>query len=150
MNIIPTIQNLKTMSLEQHLESPPPVPTMAPEAVSLADQIFKSNRASNSTQESGPSISRFEAMVPPPVPHMPPTPKRKAAKKLKKVVIALAGLPPADMSTRRGSTPRIVEIPDNSDEVLDWGSSDEVADFARKPGAIRVDNYSSSKNCPNV
>ena len=143
LNVTPTIQNLKTMSLEQRLESPPPVPTMAPEAVSLANRIFESNRASSSTQESGPSISRFDAMVPPPVPHMPPKPKRKVAKKPKKVVIASAGLPPADMSTRRGSTPRIVEIPDDSNEVLDWGSSDEVMDFtsARSPGAIRVDNY---------
>ena len=63
------------------------------------------------------------------------------AKKPKKVVIASAGLPPADMSTRRGSTPRIVEIPDDSDEVLDWGSSNENTEFARKPGAIRVENY---------
>ena len=37
LNATPTIQNLKTMSLEQWLESPPPVPTMAPEAVSLAN-----------------------------------------------------------------------------------------------------------------
>ena len=57
MDVTPTIQNLKTMSLEEHLESPPPVPTMAPEAISLANQIFESNRASHSTQESGPSIS---------------------------------------------------------------------------------------------
>ena len=118
MDVTLMIQNLKRMSLEQCLEFPL-VPTMAPEAVSLADQIFESNRASNSTQESGPSISRFDAMVPPPVPHMPTTSKRKMAKKPKKVVIASAGLPPADMSTRRGSTPRIVEIPDDSDEVLD-------------------------------
>ena len=80
-------------------------------------------------------------MVPPLVPHMPTTSKRKMAKKPKKVVIASAGLPPADMLTRRGSTPHIMEIPDDSDEVLDWGSSDEVTDFARSPGTIRVDNY---------
>ena len=42
---------------------------------------------------------------------------------------------------RRDSTPRIVEVPDDSDEVLDWGSCDEITDFARSPGAIRVDNY---------
>ena len=146
MDVTPTIQNLKTMSLEQRLESPPSVPSMAPEAVSLANRIFKSNKASHSTQESGPSISRFEAMVPPPVPHMPTSSKKKMAKKPKKVVITSAGLPPADMSTRRGSTPRIVEIPDDSDEVLDWGSSDEVADFARSPSAIRVDNYYHSND----
>ena len=133
MDVMPTIQNLKTMSLEQCLEYPAP-PTMAPEAISLADQIFKSNRASNSNQESGPSISRFDAMVPPPVPHMPTTSKRKTAKKLKKVVIASAGLPPADMSIRRReSTPRIMEVPDDSNEVLDWGSSDEIMDFTRSP-----------------
>ena len=42
---------------------------------------------------------------------------------------------------RRDSTPCIVEVPDDSDEVLDWGSCDEITDFARSPGAIRVDNY---------
>ena len=68
------------------------------------------------------------------------------AKKPKKVVIASAGLPPADMSTRRGSTPHIVEIPDDSDEVLNWGSSDEIAEVTRKPGAIRVDNYYSDED----
>ena len=72
MEVTPTIQNLKTMSLEDRLQYPTP-PTMAPEAISLADQIFKSNRASHSTQESGPSISRFNAMIPPLVPHMPTT-----------------------------------------------------------------------------
>ena len=56
MNVMLTIQTLKTMSLEDRLKYPVP-PTMAPEAISLADQIFESNRASNSTQESGPSIS---------------------------------------------------------------------------------------------
>ena len=56
MNVTPTIQTLKTMSLEDHLEYPVP-PTMAPEAISLADQIFESNRAFHSSQESGPSIS---------------------------------------------------------------------------------------------
>ena len=40
MDVTPMIQNLKTMSLEQRLESPPPVPTMAPEAISLANQIL--------------------------------------------------------------------------------------------------------------
>ena len=43
MNVKPTIQTLKTMSLEDCLEFPAP-PTMAPEAISLADQIFESNR----------------------------------------------------------------------------------------------------------
>ena len=56
MVVTPTIQTLKTMSLEDRLEYPKP-PTMAPEAISLADRIFESNRASHSTQESGPSIS---------------------------------------------------------------------------------------------
>ena len=135
------IQNLKTMSLEDCLQYPAP-PTMAPEAISLADHIFKSNRASHSSQESGPSISWFDAMVPPPVPHMPTTSKRKTAKKLKKVIITSAGLPPVNMSVRRReSKPCIVEVPDDSDEVLDWGSCDEITNFARSPGAIRVDNY---------
>ena len=117
---------------------------MAPEAISLADQIYESNRVSHSTQESGPSISRFDAMIPPPVPHMPTASKRKTAKKPKKVVVTSAGLPPVDMSIRRrDSTPRIVEVPDDSDEVLDWGSSDEITEITRKPGAIRVDNYYS-------
>ena len=92
MEVTPTIQNLKTMSLEDRLEYPIP-PTMAPEAISLADWIFESTRASYSTQESGPSISRFDAMIPPPVPHMPTTSKRKTAKKPKKVIVASAGLP---------------------------------------------------------
>ena len=70
MNVTPTIQTLKTMSLEDCLKFPVPL-TMAPEAISLADQIFKSNRVSHSSQESGPSISQFDAMVPPLVPHMP-------------------------------------------------------------------------------
>ena len=126
MEVIPTIQNLKTMSLEDCLEYPTP-PTMAPEAISLADQIYESNRVSHSTQESGPSISRFDSMIPPPVPHMPTTSKRKTAKKPKKVVVASTGLPPVDMTVRRrDSTPRIVEVPDDSDEVLDWGSSNEI------------------------
>ena len=56
MNIMPMIQTLKTMSLEDRLEYPAP-PTMALEAISLADWIFESNRVSHSTQESGPSIS---------------------------------------------------------------------------------------------
>ena len=56
MEVTPTIQNLKTMSLEDRLKYPAP-PTMAPEAISLADQIYESNRVSYSTQESGPSIS---------------------------------------------------------------------------------------------
>ena len=77
---------------------------------------------------------------------MPTASKKKMAKKPKKVVIASAGLPPADMSTRRGSTPRIVEIPDDSNEALDWGSSDEIAEVTRKPGAIRVDNYYSDRD----
>ena len=146
MEVTPTIQNLKTMSLEDRLEYPAP-PTMAPAAISLADRIFKSNRASHSTQESGPSISRFDAMIPPLVPHMPTTSKRKTAKKPKKVVVASAGLPPVDMSCkRRESTPRIVEVPSDSDEVLDWGSSDEIAEVARTPGAIRVDNYYSEED----
>ena len=73
---------------------------------------------------------------------MPTTSKKKMAKKPKKVVVASAGLPPVDMSIRRrDSTPHIMEVPDDSDEVLDWGSSDEIAEFAREPGAIRVDNY---------
>ena len=81
-------------------------------------------------------------MIPPPIPHMPTTSKRKMAKKPKKVVVASTGLPPVDMSVRRrDSTPCIVEVPDDSDEVLDWGSSDEIMEFAREPGAIRVDNY---------
>ena len=75
---------------------------------------------------------------------MPTTSKRKTAKKPKKVVVASTGLPPVDMSIcRRDSTPRIVEVPDDSDEVLDWGSSNEIAKITRKPGAIRVDNYYS-------
>ena len=69
MEVTPTIQTLKTMSLEDRLEYPAP-PTMAPEAISLADRIYESNRASHSTQESGPSISRFNAIIPPPVPHI--------------------------------------------------------------------------------
>ena len=40
MEVTPTIQNLKTMSLEDRLEYPSP-PTMAPAAISLADQIFE-------------------------------------------------------------------------------------------------------------
>ena len=64
MNVKLTIQTLKTMSLEDHLEFPAP-PTMALEAIPLADRIFKSNRASHSSQESGLSISQFDAMVPP-------------------------------------------------------------------------------------
>ena len=56
MNVTPTIQTLETMSLEDRLKYPKPL-TMAPEAISLADQIYESNRASHSTQESGPSIS---------------------------------------------------------------------------------------------
>ena len=81
-------------------------------------------------------------MVPPPVPHMPTTSKRKTAKKPKKVIVTLAGLPPADISNRRrASTPRIMEVPEDSDKVLDWGSCDEITDCARTPGAIRVDNY---------
>ena len=52
MNVTLTIQTLRTMSLEDRLEYPVP-PTMAPEAISLADRIFKSNRASHSSQESG-------------------------------------------------------------------------------------------------
>ena len=86
-------------------------------------------------------------MIPPLVPHMPTTSKRKTAKKPKKVVVALTGLPPVDMSIRRrDSTPRIMEVPDDSNEVLDWGSSDEITEFAREPGAIRVDNYYSDKD----
>ena len=76
MNVTLTIQTLKTMSLEDRLEYPAP-PTMAPEAISLADWIYKLNRASHSTQESGPSISRFNTMIPPPVPHMPTTVTQK-------------------------------------------------------------------------
>ena len=115
---------------------------MALEAISLADQIFESNRAAHSSQESGPSISRFDAMIPPPVPHIPTTSKRKTTKKPKKVVVTLTGLPPVDMSVRRrDSTPRIMEVPDDSDKVLDWGSCDEIMDFTRSPGTIRVDNY---------
>ena len=64
MNVKLTIQTLKTMSLEDHLEFPAP-PTRALEAIPLADRIFKSNRASHSSQESGLSISQFDAMVPP-------------------------------------------------------------------------------------
>ena len=56
MNVTPTIQTLETMSLEDRLKYPKPL-TMAPEAISLADQIYESNRAPHSTQESGPSIS---------------------------------------------------------------------------------------------
>ena len=64
------------------------------------------------------------------------------AKKPKKVVVTLAGLPPVDMSIRRrDSTPHIVEVPDDSNEALDWGSCDEITDFTRSPGALRVDNY---------
>ena len=40
MEVTPTIQTLKTMSLEDHLEYPTP-PTMAPAAISLADRIFE-------------------------------------------------------------------------------------------------------------
>ena len=83
-------------------------------------------------------------MIPPLVPHMPTTSKRKTAKKQKKVIVASTGLPPVDMSVRRrDSTPRIVEVPDDSDKVLDWGSADEITEFTREPGAIRVDNYYS-------
>ena len=100
MNVTPTIQTLKTMSLEECLEYPAP-PTMASKAISLADRIFELNRASHSTQESGPSISRFDTMIPPLVPHMPTTSKRKMSKKPKKVVVTSTGLPPVDMSIRR-------------------------------------------------
>ena len=63
-------------------------------------------------------------------------------KKPKKVVVTFAGLPPVDISIgRRDSTPCIVEVPLDSDRVLDWGSCDEITNFARSPGAIRVDNY---------
>ena len=135
MNVTPTIQTLKTISLEDHLEFPA-LPTMALEAISLADWIFESNRASHSSQESGPSISQFDAMVPPLVPHMPTTSKRKTAKKPKKVIVTSAGLPLVDMSVRRrDSIPHIIEVPDASDKVLDWGSCDEIMDFARSPGA---------------
>ena len=128
MNVTLAIQTLKTMSSEDRLEYPVP-PTMAPEAISLADQIFESNRASHSTQESGPSISQFDAMIPSPVPHMPTTSKRKTAKKPKKVVVTSTGLPPVDMSIRRrDSTPHIIEVPDDSYKVLDWGSSDEITE----------------------
>ena len=85
MNVTLKIQTLKTMSLEDCLKYPAP-PTMALEAIYLADWIFESNRASHSTQESGPSISRFDAMVPPLVPHMPTISKRKTANKPKKVI----------------------------------------------------------------
>ena len=44
MEVTPTIQTLKTMSLEDRLMYPAP-PTMAPEAISLADQIYNSIRA---------------------------------------------------------------------------------------------------------
>ena len=47
---------------------------------------------------------------------------------------------------RRDSTPRIVEVPEDSDKILDWGSSDEITEFAREPGAIRVDNYYSEED----
>ena len=99
MNVTPT---LKTVSLEDRLKFPVP-PTMAPEAISLADRIFESNRASHSTQESGPSISQFDAMVPPPVPHMPTTSKRKMAKKLKKVIVTSAGLPLSTCESEEGT-----------------------------------------------
>ena len=57
-------------------------------------------------------------------------------------LVALTGLPPVNMSVRRrDSTPRIIEVSEDSNEVLDWGSSDEIMEFARSPGAIRVDNY---------
>ena len=57
-------------------------------------------------------------------------------------LVALTGLPPVNMSVRRrDSTPRIIEVSEDSNEVLDWGSSDEITEFARSPGAIRVDNY---------
>ena len=78
---------------------------------------------------------------------MPTASKRQMAKKPKKVVVASAGLPPVDTSIRRrDSTPRIVEVPDDSDKILDWGSSDEIAEVTRKPGAIRVDNYYSNED----
>ena len=70
---------------------------------------------------------------------MPTTSKRKTAKKPKKVVVASTGLPPADMSNRRrASTPRIVEVPEDSDEVLDWGSSDEIAEVANNRFTMRL------------
>ena len=65
------------------------------------------------------------------------------AKKPKKVVVTSMGLPPVDMSIRRRDSTRIVEVPDDSDEVLDWGSANETMEYAREPGAIRVDNYYS-------
>ena len=78
---------------------------------------------------------------------MPTTSKRKMAKKPKKVVVTSTGLPPVDMSIRRrDSTPCIVEVPDDSDEVLNWGSADEIMEFAREPGTIRVDNYYSDQD----
>ena len=36
-----------------------------------------------------------------------------------------------------------MEVPDDSNKVLDWGSANETTEFAREPGAIRVDNYYS-------
>ena len=86
-------------------------------------------------------------MIPPLVPHMPTTSKRKTAKKPKKVVVTSTGLPPVNMFIRRrDSTPHIIEVPEDSDEVLNWGSSDEVMEFARSPGVIRVDNYYSEED----
>ena len=106
MEVTPTIQTLKTMSLEDGLEYPTP-PTMAPEAISLADRIYELNKASHSPQESGPSISRFNAIIPPPVPHMPTTSKRKTAKKPKKVVVASTGLPLLTCLSEEG-IPRLI------------------------------------------
>ena len=58
------------------------------------------------------------------------------------MIVTSAGLPPVNMSIqRKDSTPHIVEVPDDSGEVLDWGSCDEITDFARSPGTIRIDNY---------
>ena len=39
-----------------------------------------------------------------------------------------------------------MEVPEDSNEVLDWGSSDEITEFTRSPGAIRVDNYYSEED----
>ena len=63
-------------------------------------------------------------MIPPPVPHIPTTSKRKTAKKPKKVIITSAGLPPVDMSVRRrDSTPHTFK------KAKKWSENNGIQDI---------------------